>query len=110
MCSKGQRSGLNIDELPLAVVQDQAGGCELRGLTLLPALKAVQAVLTGPEQNLLQAVQPSHQSRCVFIVGILRRVHRSSKAADERLEGGQSKKVIFRAEGGARTLHQENFN
>ncbi|MED6268613.1 hypothetical protein CHARACLAT_024215 [Characodon lateralis] len=97
------RSGLNIDKLPLTVVENQAGGSELRGLTLLPALEAVQAILTRPEQNLLQAVQASHQHRCVFIVGILGGVHCSSKAADKCLEGGHCEKVMTEAEKAYRT-------
>lgn len=39
------RSGLHVSHLPLAVVENQTGGGELRGLALLPALEAVEAAL-----------------------------------------------------------------
>lgn len=55
-----QSSGLNVCHLPLAVVDDQAGGGQLRGATLLPALEAIQTALARPEQGFLQTVQTLH--------------------------------------------------
>lgn len=80
---------LNISDLPLAVVEHQAGGGELGGPPLLPALEAVQAALAGPEQRPLQAVQALHERRRVLVVGVLGRVHGPPEAPDEGLHGGQ---------------------
>lgn len=79
------RSGLQVCDLPLAVVGHQAGRGQLGGSALLPQLEGVEAALTCPEQRPLQAVQPLHQRRCVLIVRVLGRVHGAAEAADEGL-------------------------
>lgn len=81
----GRISGLHVYDLPLAVVEDQAGGGEVRGETLLPALEAVQAALSRLEQRLLQTVQTLHHRRRVLVVGVLGGVHVPPEPTDERL-------------------------
>ncbi len=87
------RSVLHIGHLPLAVVKNKTGGGELGGLTLLPALEAVEAALPWLEQNLLQTVQTLHQRRRVLIVGILGGVHGPSEPTNESLDKTQCQQL-----------------
>lgn len=76
---------LHVRYLPLAVVKNQGGGGDLRGLAFLPALEAVESALARPEQGFLQSVQALHQRRRVLVVGILGGIHVPSEPADKRL-------------------------
>lgn len=87
VCMEAASSLLQIRYLPLAVVEDQGGSGDLRGLAFLPALEAVESALARLEQAFLQSVQPLHQCRRVLVVGVLGGVHVPSEATDERLEG-----------------------
>lgn len=78
-------SRLQVRYLPLAVVEDQAGGSELGRPSFLPALEAIQSALSGPEEHFLQTVQTLHQRWRVFIVGVLGGVHGPPEPSDERL-------------------------
>lgn len=90
-------SRVHVRYLPLAVVENQAGGGELRGLAFLPALEAVESALPWPEQGFLQRVQTLHQRSRVLVVGVLGGVHGPSEAADKRL-GGVSRQHEMRRE------------
>lgn len=87
---------LQVCYLPLAVVEDQGGGSDLRGLAFLPALEAVESALARLKQGFLQSVQPLHQRRRVLVVGVLGGVHVPSEAADKRLEWGGQRQEIRR--------------
>lgn len=77
---------VRLCQLPLPIVLDEAGSCDLRGLSLLPALEVIQPLLASSKQGSLQFVQSSHQHGRVFIVGVLGGVHDTAEAADEGLQ------------------------
>lgn len=60
VCIWAPSSLLYIRYFPLAVVKNQGGGGDLRGLAFLPALEAVESTLAWPEQGFFQSVQALH--------------------------------------------------
>lgn len=85
MKAPGGVSVVQVGDLPLAVVEHQAGGSEVGGSARLPALEGVQPTLPHLEQPPLQAVQRLHQRRRVCVVGVLRRIHRPPETANKGL-------------------------
>lgn len=78
---------IHFCELSFPVVLHQTGSCDLRSLSLFPALEVIQAFLAHLKESPFQLIQPCHQSRCVLIVGILRGVHDAAETGNERLKG-----------------------
>lgn len=79
-------SVVHVSEFSLLIVLNEAGGCDLRSLPLLPTLEVVQSFLSCLKQAPLHLVQPGHQCRSVFIVSVLGGVHDAAKASNECLK------------------------
>ena len=79
-------SVLQVRELPLLVVLNEAGGCDLGSLPLLPTLEVIQSPLPCLKQAPLHLIQLGHQRRSVFIVSVLGGVHDAAEASNKCLK------------------------
>lgn len=78
---------IHFCELPFPVVLHQTGSCDLRSLSLFPALEVIQAFLAHLKESPFQLIQACHQRRRVLVVGVLRGVHDAAETGNERLRG-----------------------
>lgn len=77
---------VQVIKFSLFIILDQAGYCDLRGLTHFPALEIIQPFLACLKQGSFQLIQPGHQCRSVFVVGILGRVHDATESTNKCLK------------------------
>lgn len=76
---------IHFCKLSFPIVLHQTGSCDLRSLSLFPALEVIQPFLAHLKESSFHLIQASHQRRRVLVVGVLGGVHDAAETGNERL-------------------------